>query len=647
MKYPHLFSPLKIGQLEVKNRVVMTAMGCSMANIDGSPSEQMIRYYEERARGGVGLITTEITRVNDDTGVGESAQLSVSHNEVIPGLAKLAEAVHKHDSKIFVQLHHPGRQTPRSLIHNQPAVSASDITCQIISEEPRALTTEEVYSIIDDFVDGAWRAKYAGIDGVELHAAHGYLLNQFISPHTNKRTDEFGGSTEARCKIILDIIKGIRRACGSDYPIAVRLTVDEYLGETGLQLNEGIELCKLIEQAGVDMLNITCGIYETMNTLVEPISYSEGWRTHLAKAVKEHVSIPVCGNAVIRHPEFAEKLLAEGNQDLIGMGRPHLADPEWTNKAFNEQEDEINQCISCLRCFETVFTVSAFCVPIQCSVNPRLGREARYPYLKKDGKGRKVVIIGGGPAGLEAARVLANRHFKPVIFEANSALGGQLLQGSKPPKKEKLHWLADYYATQMDKLGVEVHLNMKATVEDVKELDPYAVIVAAGSTPLVPKGIPGIDQANVYTVPDILEERVMLKDKKVAVIGSGMTGIEVAELIAESGNEVAVVEMQETLTPDGYWQNVVDVMGRLNEYNTTFLPNHKLTAITDTGITLEGETTSFDCDAVVLALGVRSKNDTYEEFSQAFERVYSVGDAKKVGRIYTATTDGFVLGNKL
>ncbi|MBO1306108.1 FAD-dependent oxidoreductase [Enterococcus sp. 669A] len=647
MKYPQLFSPLKIGSMEVKNRVVMTAMGCSMANIDGSPSEQMISYYEERARGGVGLITTEITRVNDDTGVGESAQLSVSHNEVIPGLTKLADAIHKHDSKVFVQLHHPGRQTPRALINNKQAVSASDVTCQIIGEEPRALTTEEVYGIINDFVDGAWRAKYAGIDGVELHAAHGYLLNQFISPHTNKRTDEFGGSTEARCKIILDIIKGIRRVCGSDYPIAVRITVDEFLGEAGLELPEGIELCKMIEAAGVDMLNITSGIYETMNTVVEPISYSEGWRTHLAKAVKDVVSIPVCGNAVIRHPEFAEKLLVDGNQDLIGMGRPHLADPEWTNKAFNNQDDEINQCISCLRCFETVFTVSAFCVPIQCSVNPRLGREARYPYPKKDGNGRKVVIIGGGPAGLEAARVLANRRFKPVVFEANAALGGQLLQGSKPPKKEKLHWLADYYTTQMDKLGVEVHLNTKATVEDVKALDPYAVIVATGSTPIVPATIPGVDRDNVYTVPDILEEKVTLKDKKVAVIGSGMTGIEVSELIAEAGNEVSVVEMQETLTPDGYWQNVVDVMGRLQEYNANFLPSHTLKAITDEGIELDGETTSLDCDAVVLALGVRSENAQFDQFAEAFDRVYKAGDANQVGRIYTATTEGFVLGNKI
>lgn len=647
MKYPNLFSPMSIGKLSLKNRVVMTAMGCSMANVDGSPSDQMIAYYEERAKGGVGLITTEITRVNDDTGVGEPAQLSVSHNGVIPRLQLLAEAVHRHDSRIFVQLHHPGRQTPSMLIHGQAPVSASDVACKIVGDQPRALETAEVYQLIDNFIDGAWRAQQAGLDGVELHVAHGYLLNQFISPYTNQRTDEFGGSTEARAKMVVAIIQGIREKCGKDFTIAARVTVDECLGEQGLQLEEGVELCKLFEAAGVDLLNVTNGIYETMNTLVEPISYDEGWRANFAKAVKEAVTVPVCGNSLIRHPAFAEKLLEEGNQDLIGMGRSLLADPDWVMKAYNEQEEEINHCISCLRCFETVFGLSGFCVPIQCSVNPRMGREACYPYPETTGKDRKVVIVGGGPGGLEAARVLATRRFKPILFEAGAALGGQLLQGSVPPKKEKLRWLADYYTTQMDKLGVEVHLNTPATKETIEALDPYAVILATGSQPIVPASIPGIDGANVHTIPDILTGKTQLSGKKVAVIGSGMTGIETAEYLAEQGNQVTVVEMQETLTPDGYWQNVVDVMGRLTALGAEFLPKHKLVSISQEGIVLEGETTELACDEVVLALGVKSNSSGLEGLLEERERVYVVGDASKVGRIYTATLDGFTLAHSI
>lgn len=646
MNYPKLFSPLEIGSLSLKNRVVMTAMGCSMANVDGSPSDQMIAYYAERARGGVGLITTEITRVNDDTGVGEPAQLSVSHNSVIPRLRMLADEIHRYDTKLFVQLHHPGRQTPSMLIHGQPPVSASDVTCKIVGDQPRALETEEVYRIIENFIDGAWRAQQAGLDGVELHVAHGYLLNQFLSPYTNKREDEFGGSTEARGKIVVDIIKGIRERCGKDFTIAARVSVDECLGDAGLELAEGVEFCKMFEAAGIDLLNITNGIYETMNTAIEPISYEEGWRAHFAKAVKDAVSVPVCGNAVIRHPQFAEDLLEKGNQDLIGMGRTFLADPEWVNKAYNGQEDEINHCISCLRCFETVFGLSGFCVPIQCSVNPRMGREKRYPNPTTDGNGRKVVIIGGGPGGLEAARVLATRRFKPVLFEASSALGGQLLQGSVPPKKEKLTWLANYYTTQMEKLGVDVHLNTKTTKADIDALDPYAVIIATGSQPIVPP-ISGVDRDNVHTIPDILTKEVELTGKKVAVIGSGMTGIETAELLAEQGNKVTVVEMQETLTPGAYWQNVADVMGRLVPLGAEFLPNHKLTAITDAGIELEGETTKLACDEVVLALGVKGDTGGFEALLNERENVYVIGDAANVGRIYTATLDGFTTAYNL
>lgn len=499
MKYPKLFSPMKIGEVEIKNRVVMTPMGCSMANVDGTPSEQMIAYYTARARGGVGLICTEITRVNDVNGVGEPAQLSVSKNSVIPGLNKLTDAVHRYGTKIFVQLHHPGRQTGSAFQFGVQPVAPSAVTCKIMQEEPRELTHAEVKGIIQDFIDGAWRAKMAGCDGVELHGAHGYLLNQFFSPYTNKRTDEYGGSLENRGRIVTEILSGIRQACGEDFPVTVRITVEEFLGKEGLEPEEGIRFCKLFEAAGAKGLGITSGIYETMNTIVEPVSYEEGWRIYLTEAVKKEVGIPVYGNGVIRHPEYAERLLEEGKMDFIGMGRPHLADPEWCDKARNGKAEQIRHCISCLRCFESIFINAASCLPVECSVNAQLGREARYPYPERDGNGRVVAIIGGGPAGLEAARVLAERHFKPVVFEAADKLGGQIEFGKNPPGKGKLAWFVSYLETELGRMQVEIRRNTKATADMVADLDPYAVILATGSNPIIPRDIPGIDRDTVYT----------------------------------------------------------------------------------------------------------------------------------------------------
>lgn len=616
-----------------------------MAETDGQPSEQMIAFYTARAKGGVGLIITEITRVEDTHGRTEISQLAVDRDEVIPGLARLADSVHKYGAKIFVQLHHPGRQTSGTATFGLQPVSASVTTCKITNAEPRELSNEEVWALIDKFVDGAVRAQRAGIDGVEIHAGHGYLLNQFLSPYTNKRTDEFGGSLENRTRIISEIIKGIRLKCGSEFPIMVRTEVEEFLGSQGIELPEGVEICKLLEAAGADALNITSGIYETMNTLVEPASYKEGWRSYLVGTVKKEVSIPVCGNAVIRHPDVAEKLLQDGNQDFISMGRTHLADPEWCNKARAGKTAEIRYCISCLRCFESVFARMG--LPIQCSTNPQVGREARYPYPRVDGNGRTVAVIGAGPAGMEAARVLAERRFKPVLIEKSDKLGGQLNYASVPYAQYRINWMIDYYRKQFELLKIDVRLNTAATVEYVKSLDPYAVIVATGASPIVPDSIPGIDGDNVYVTTDIIDGTVQLSGKKAVIAGSGITGLEVAEMLADAGNEVSVVEMAEKLTPDGYWQIVTDMMGRLNEKNVQFYPSHKLIGVTPDKVLLEGENTELNADAVILALGVKSQDGLYDSMKNEFEKIYRIGDASKSGKIYMATQDGFLVANNL
>lgn len=621
----------------------MTAMGTGFANPDGTPSERIIKYYEERAKGGVGLIVTEVTRVNDDHGKASDGQLSVSKDENIEALKVFADRIHQYGTKLFVQLHHPGRQNASAAIGGQPVVGPSAIPCGLMQEETRALTTEEVEGLVEDFVNGAKRAKAAGIDGVELHAAHGYLLNQFLSPYTNKRTDKYGGSFENRLRFIEEIINGIRRECG-DFPLMVRLSVDEYLDtigapEPGIVLEEGVKIVQALEKLGIDAIDVSSGIYETMNTIVEPTSYPQGWRTHLSQAVKAAVNIPVLAANVIRKPEFAEELLSSHTIDFVGIGRGLLADPEWVNKAAEGRECDIRNCISCLHCFESIFAGN-----LECAVNPRMGRELEYDHLQKDGQGQTVAIIGAGPAGMESARVLALRGFKPVIFEKEATVGGQLLLANKPPQKEKIDWLIEYLDNQLKQLGVEVRLNTMATVEEISKLSPYAVFIATGADAFIP-GIEGSNLEHVYTTTDILNGAVNLEGKNIAVIGSGMTGLETAELLAEQGNTVTVYEMATQIGAGAYFQNLIDVTTKLARLGVGLHPVHKLHKILDRSIVLEkldtNEMVETPVDAVVLSLGVRPNNTIANEMKGNFANVKCIGDVNAPREIAQAMSEGY------
>lgn len=638
-----MFSKGKIGNLEIKNRVVMTAMGTGFANPDGTPSERITKYYEERAKGGVGLIVTEVTRINDDHGVAGWGQLAVTKDEHIEPLRKFADTIHQYGTKLFLQLHHPGRQNNSALIGGQPVVGPSAIPCGVSRQETRALTTEEVESLVADFVNGARIAKAAGIDGVELHGAHGYLINQFLSPYTNKRTDKYGGNFENRLRFLKEIILGIREVCG-DYPLMVRLSVDEFLPsagitEKGIELEDGIEIVKAIEALGIDAIDVSSGIYETMNTIVEPTSYPQGWRTHLAKAVKEVVKIPVVAANVIRKGEFADELLESNIVDFIGIGRGLLADAEWVNKIAEGREEDVRNCISCLHCFESIFAGE-----LECAVNPRMGRELKYGEPEKDGKGQIVAIIGAGPAGMESARVLAMRRFKPVIFERDQQVGGQLLLANKPPQKEKITWLIENLHTQLEKLGVEIRLNTEATVELLKELNPVAVFVATGADAFIP-GIEGAEGENVFTPTEILDGSVELKGKRIAVVGSGMTGLETAELLAEQGNNVTVFEMADIIGPGAYFQNLIDVTTKLTKLGVEMHPSYKLIKIEGDRIVLENlkelETVEFPLDAVILSVGVRPNTGIIEDIKAHFENVKIIGDVNKPRKIAHAIKEGF------
>jgi 2,4-dienoyl-CoA reductase-like NADH-dependent reductase (Old Yellow Enzyme family)/thioredoxin reductase len=648
--YEKLFSEGRIGTVTLRNRLVMSPMGIGLANLDGTPTQEMIDYYTARADGGAGLIIPEITRVNDVHGAGMLRQLSVTKDSHIEPLSRLATAIHDHGSKVFIQLHHPGRETVSALLGGAPVVSASDIPCKLVQQKTRALTTDEVKELVGQFVAGAVRVQKAGCDGVELHCAHGYLLQQFLSPYTNKRTDEYGGSFENRLRIVTEIIAGIRKECGPDFPLGVRLSVEEFLDKTGvtedyIHIQDGVKIAMVLEAQGIDFLDVSVGLYETGMTCVEPISFPQGWRHDIIKAVKDHVTIPVIGVSCIREPAVAEKFLDEGVEDFVSMGRTWLADEQWGTKVREGREKELRKCINCLRCFESLNEYSPLGLPAECALNPRLARERKYGALPYDPAHHSVVIVGGGPSGMIAAETLAQRGCKVTLLDRGSTLGGTVNLAKAPPLKERMEWVMDYYRAMFEKLGVEVRLNTEVTADLVASLKPDAVIVGTGSKSVIPAKIPGVNGSNVYTVEQVLTGSADLSGKNVTVIGAGITGIETAEFLAARKCKVTVADLLDQVAPNANHTNVADICGRLKQYGVTYCLGHALKEIREGSIVLEKQSdhteTTVNTDAVVLSLGFRPDNALAEELKSRGLQVVTVGSAVRDGTIAPATRSGY------
>ena len=678
-----LFSPMKIGNVEIKNRIVMAPMLMGFGRFNGDPTEKMMNYYEERAKGGTGLIITEITRVNDLTGASSFGQLSVSKDRNIKPLSQLASRIHRHGAKIFVELHHPGRQNVNLMVNTVPisvlcdkimpnnsyskllygsvvplgkkmvekdlffkTVGPSKCNRSKFSESAnRGLSAKEIDKIENQFAQGALRVKKAGCDGVELHASHGYLIQQFLSPETNHRTDKYGGSLENRMRFLLEIIDKTRALCGSDFPIIVRLTVDEMYDKigkpgNGYNLDEGLKMAKILNDKGIDAIDVSSAGYDTFNYWLEPTTFECGWRKKLAAEVKKVVDIPVIAANLIRSPEQAEKQLRDGIQDFVSLGRPHIADPHWAEKVQTGNENKIKRCICCLYCFESMMEGAYIGDNGHCSVNPFVGKEdLKFP---KNGSGRNVVIVGAGVAGLTAAELLARRNFNVTVLEKNSVSGGQINLADKPPHKEKIHWCVEDLLANVIDLGVEIKYNTVANKSVIDSYNPEIVIIATGGNAVHPKAFSG---KNVVTVTEILNKSVSPENKNICVIGSGMTGLETSELLCSNGNKVTVVEMADTVATGAWFQNVDDVLPKLKSAGTRFLTSTKLASVCESGIHVTnlktGANFKIDCDLVVLSMGVKPDNTLYNEIKNSYKQVFNIGDSKKTGRIHNATEDAF------
>lgn len=691
MRYDMLFSPMQIGSVEIKNRVVMAPMCMGFGQFNGKVTPVMHNYYVERAKGGVGLIFTEITRVNDMTGAASFGQLGLSHDYQIESLRAMVDEIHSYGTKIMVELHHPGRQNLGLMIGTVPIsnlcdkllgkayaklltgaiippgkkLQDNDIVPRVIAPSKcekskmaesvnRGITKTGIKHLVRQFVDGAVRARKAGCDGVELHAAHGYLIQQFLSPKTNKRNDEYGGCLENRMRFLFEIIDGIRCACGEDFPIVVRLSVDEMydrIGEKGVgySLEEGLKMAKMLNDKGIDAIDVSSASYDTFNYWLEPTTFKPGWRKYLAEEVKKVVDIPVIAANLIRSPQQAEQQLQDGIQDFVSLGRPLIADPHWVEKVAQGKENTVKRCICCLYCFESMMHGAYAYTHGHCSVNPFVGRESNI--INRNGRNEKVVIVGAGVAGLTAAEILAKRGFDVTVLEKKSVPGGQINLAKMPPDKEKIGWCIEDLKSNAICAGARIVCDFNATKENVLEFEPKFIICATGANAVAPKAFSG---ENVCTVTEILDGSIKLENKHVAVIGSGMTGLETSELLCSMGNKVTIVEMADEIAPGAWFQHVDDALPKLKQAGTVFMPSHKLLEIQEGVVVLEHTKTNakveVHADYVVLSLGSRPDNSLYEELRHVNDRkykVFNVGDSSKVGRIANATEAAYQLAMTL
>ena len=633
--YETLFAPGRIGTVTIPNRVVMEPLQTYLAEPDGCCSDADVAFYARRAKGGVGLIQTGTVCVDLKTGRANERVMALDRDRQIPSFRRLTDAVHRYGTVIFAELYHPGRQGFSALNGGVPMMAPSVTTCKLVKQPTRAMSEGECQWMAEKFISAGKRAQEAGFDGVTLHCAHGYLLHNFLSPYTNHRTDAYGGSTEGRAKLVVDIIRGIRKSCGG-FPVLIRLNGDDFMELLGLPKSAGItkelaaEYARIFVDAGADAIDVSAGIYETMNTSWEPSGYPQGWKAYLANYIRSNVHCPVICTSVIRDAAYAEQLIQEGTCDFVGSARAFLADPDWAKKSREGRENEICPCISCLNCFSSLL-YSRPGQGMRCTVNPEGCQETHYADLKTNGGGRTVVIVGGGLAGMECARVLALRKFHPVLLERSDKLGGQLHLAQIPPEKYRLEQLRKYLCRQMEVLRVDVRLHTPATPELLRGLKPEGIVLATGSVETKPDFT--VEQSVVCSAADALSGQQDFAGQRVAVVGCGATGMEVADYLADQGAKVTLCDGNDDPSCAMYVQNYMDLRIRLAKKKVDFRLGSEVTAVTAAGCQF-ADGGVLPCDRAVLALGMKPNQSLAEAVQGLYSEVALVGDAA-FGRNFT------------
>ena len=643
-QFPNIFSPGRIGHMETKNRIIMPAMGTAYASIDGTASERWLQYLEARAKGEVGLIITEVTAISPE-GRGMPNQLGLYEDRFIPGFKELGKRLHAHGAKVAVQLHHAGLQTTPEWNGGFQPVAPSPISSPLYHMAPRELEEDKIQSLIRDFAIAAGRAREVGLDAVEIHGAHGYLIGQFLSPSTNKREDSYGGNLQGRLRFPLEIISRIREKVGNDFPILFRISAEERVRH-GLTLEESKEIALALQQAGIDALNVSVGTAATPGSPgIGSMDLDPGHLIPLAEEMKKILKIPVIGVGRIDHPAAAEKILAEGKADFIAIGRGLLADPNFVAKAKTGQADQIHRCIACNQgCIDRLLRGDS----ITCLINPICGREWEFPF-KETQRRKRVVVIGGGPAGLHAAKTTALRGHEVTLLEKDNFLGGQFLAAAAPPKKQGLKDAIDMLAREVEESGVKIILGGEADEEKIKGLSPETVVVAAGSRPTVPE-IKGLNEFPVMKAQDVLLAREEIPAQKIMVMGAGMVGMEVADFLAEKSKKVIIVELSRQLASGvspghGYY-----LRKRLLANKVEIITKAVVEEVGGKGIVLRigEEKKNLDgIEMIVLALGVRRQNEMAIKLKGKVPEIHLIGDAREVRNALEAVLDGVEVGRKI
>lgn len=651
IKYKNIFSSLKVKNMTLKNRIVMMPMGTNYACQNGEISEEHIKYYEQRAKGGTGLIIVENVAVDFPLGSNGTTQLRIDHDSYIPRLYELTERLHSYGANVAVQINHAGASAVPSRIGCQP-VSSSNVPSKEGGAVPRPLEKSEILEIVQKYAEAAKRVQTACFDAVEIHAGHSYLISQFLSPIYNKRTDEFGGSPENRARFARLVIDSVRKAVGPKFPILLRFSADEIL-KGGNTLEDTLKILEYLNDE-VDIFDVSASLNGALQYQIDKMDLKDGWRSYMSKAVRDKFHKPTITTGNIRNPEAAEKILAAGEADLIGMGRGLIADPKWAEKVKTGQEDIIRKCISCnIGCAGNRIGLNR---PIRCTVNPDTIYEDAY---KKNKVNRKVnvAVIGGGTAGLEAACTAAEVGCNVFLFEQKPYLGGIAREISKFPAKYRIGYFPDYLEKRAEKLNnLVIFKNTKADVKLIETFKPDVIVNATGSKPLLPpiKGlIENIDKVGgkLYSIFGLLDrinefEKINLEGKKIAVVGGGAVGLDVMEFFSERKADVSIVEMMPMLGKD------LDVITKssmaeiIEKYNVDVNVNTALMEVLPDNFKVKKDekelTMNFDYGFV--CLGMRAQNEGLNEIEKYSEEkgieLVNIGDSSRARKIIDGTREG-------
>lgn len=641
MSFDWLLSRGHIGQLWLKNRVVMAPINTNLADA-GMVSERLIAYLQARARGGVGLIIVEASTVEWPRGKAGTSPPRLDDWVNVPRLHELVDALHSDGAKVAIQLHHTGRQQSVFISEGEEPVAPSAVPCAATGGDmPRALGTDEVYDYVGRYVLAAQRAKCAGFDAVEIHGAHGYLVGQFLSPYSNRRDDEWGGDQHGRLRFATEIVKGVKAACGTDFPVMFRVSGDEYV-PGGLSPDDTKDIAAALEVAGVDALHVSAGIYESDPSWFARIfpvgEMPEGCNVELAARIKSAVSVPVIAVGKLGDPLVADRVLSEGHADFVALGRPLLADPDWVRKAAAGRPEQIRPCLYCNECYGAI---SRFW-PVRCQVNPALGREREAEAAMRPAPGPgHVVVVGGGPGGLEAARVAAARGHRVTLIERSHVLGGKLRPAAVPAFKKDFAELAGWLEREVIEAQVAIDLGTQGSADTVLALAPDAVILAPGAQRGLPPSLEASDP-RVMTAEDALAGIRPVGDH-VLVVGGGGVGCETGWHLAAAGKHVTIVEQLGTLAGDLNLVHHLYVLAKLRELGVRMIPEATVTAVAGGTVTVETGRRSekVEADAIVVATGDSANNALERSLEGRVPTLEVVGDALGPAKVEDAIHGAF------